>query len=140
MGGGRRDSQIGYLVHFDDGGSGMRQRTEPLAVGAELTDGGARCRVEHVEPPPNPNAFGHAWVTRLVARDPCAGHRRSRGERGSERPARSARRSATTDFAIRRTGTHRRTHREHGTPYLGGARQLTGAVKEGPAPQQTPFA
>lgn len=59
------DSQIRYLVHFDDGGSGMRYREEPLAVDAELTDAGRRYRVERVEPPPNPNAFGHAWVTRL---------------------------------------------------------------------------
>ena len=65
MGADWRDSQIRYLVHFDDGGSGMRYRTEPLTVGAELTDGGRGYRVERVEPPPNPNAFGHAWVTRL---------------------------------------------------------------------------
>jgi hypothetical protein len=60
-----RDSQIRYLVHFDDGGSGMRYRTEPLTVGVELADSGRGYRVERVEPPPNPNAFGHAWVTRL---------------------------------------------------------------------------
>ena len=60
-----RDSQIRYLVQFDDGGSGVRYRSEPLTVGFELTVGGARYRVERVEPPPNPNAFGHAWVTRL---------------------------------------------------------------------------
>jgi hypothetical protein len=65
MGADWRDSQIRYLVHFDDGGSGMRYRTEPLAIGDELADGGSRYRVEHVEPPPNPNAFGHAWVSRL---------------------------------------------------------------------------
>ena len=40
MGADWRDSQIRYLVHFDDGGSGMRHRSEPLTVGAELTDGG----------------------------------------------------------------------------------------------------
>ena len=43
----------------------MRYRSEPLTVGAELTDGGRGYRVERVESPPNPNAFGHAWVTRL---------------------------------------------------------------------------
>jgi hypothetical protein len=58
MGAGWRDSQIRYLVHFDDGRSGMRYRSEPLAVGVELVDSGARYRVERVEPPPNPNAFG----------------------------------------------------------------------------------
>ena len=36
MGADRRDSQIRYLVHFDDGGSGMRHQEEPLVVGAEL--------------------------------------------------------------------------------------------------------
>jgi hypothetical protein len=60
-----RDGQLRYLVHFEDGGSGMRYRREPLTVGGELADGGIRYRVERVEPPPNPNAFGHAWVTRL---------------------------------------------------------------------------
>ena len=58
-----RDSQIRYLVHFDDGGSGMRYRAEPLAIGDELTHGRSRYRVERVEPPPNPNAFGHARGT-----------------------------------------------------------------------------
>ena len=43
----------------------MRYHAEPLAIGDELADGGSRYRVERVEPPPNPNAFGHAWVTRL---------------------------------------------------------------------------
>jgi hypothetical protein len=63
MGADWRDSQIRYLVHFDDGGSGMRYRSEPLPIGNELADGGSRYRVERLEPPPNPNAFGHAWVT-----------------------------------------------------------------------------
>jgi hypothetical protein len=31
--------QLRYLVHFDDGGSGMRLRTEPLDVGCELAEG-----------------------------------------------------------------------------------------------------
>ena len=49
----------------------MRYRSEPVTVGAELADGGTVYRVARVEPPPNPNAFEHAWV--LVVRDPCAG-------------------------------------------------------------------
>jgi hypothetical protein len=40
MGADWRDSQIRYLVHFSDGGSGMRYRRKPLTVGAELADGG----------------------------------------------------------------------------------------------------
>jgi hypothetical protein len=50
MGTDRRDSQIRYLVHFDDGGSGMRYRREALEVGVEGTDGGRRYRVRRVEP------------------------------------------------------------------------------------------
>jgi hypothetical protein len=60
-----RAGQVRYLIHFSDGGSGMRHRNEPLKAGVELTDGGVRYRVERVEPPPNPSAFAHAWVTRL---------------------------------------------------------------------------
>ena len=63
-----RDWQAGrvrYLVHFSDGGSGMRHRDEPLEVGDELSEGGRRYMVERVEPPPNPDALGHAWA-RLI--------------------------------------------------------------------------
>jgi hypothetical protein len=56
-----QDGQLRYLVHFDDGGSGMRRVDALLEVGYELRDGGARYRVVQVEHPPNPNAFGHAW-------------------------------------------------------------------------------
>jgi hypothetical protein len=55
MGADWRDSQIRYLVHFDDGGRSMRYRSEPLTVSAELTNDGRGYRVERVEPPPNPN-------------------------------------------------------------------------------------
>jgi hypothetical protein len=41
----------------------LPQRT--LAVGVELADGGRGYRVERVEPPPNPQAFGHAWVAQV---------------------------------------------------------------------------
>jgi len=51
-----------YLVHFDDGGSGMRTRDEPLEPGGELDYGGGRYRVMRVEPAPNPQAFGHVWA------------------------------------------------------------------------------
>ena len=62
-----RDWQAGrvrYLVHFSDGGSGMRHRDAPLEVGDELSEGGRRYTVERVAPPPNPDALGHAWVRR----------------------------------------------------------------------------
>ena len=54
--------RLRYLVHFDDGGAGMRYRDERLDVGAELAEGGRRYVVERVEQPPNENALGHAWV------------------------------------------------------------------------------
>jgi hypothetical protein len=41
------DSQLRYLVHFDDGGSGMHHRDEPLRPGDELRDGGVDYVVEH---------------------------------------------------------------------------------------------
>jgi hypothetical protein len=56
-----RDGQVRYLVHFSDGGSGMRLRDEPLAERDELTDGGTSYRVERVEQPPNPRASGTPW-------------------------------------------------------------------------------
>ena len=51
MGADWRDSQTRYVVHFDDGGSGMRYRSEPLAVGVERIargpcGGGALTRLE----------------------------------------------------------------------------------------------
>jgi hypothetical protein len=58
-----RDGQVRYMVHFDDGGSGMRHREEPLEVGAELRDGPRRHLVERVEQPGHERALGHAWLT-----------------------------------------------------------------------------
>jgi hypothetical protein len=63
-----RDGQIRYLVHFDDGGSGMRMMDEPLEVGCELTEGADRYRVVRVERPPKPRSFGHAWAELLDGR------------------------------------------------------------------------
>ena len=53
-----------YVIHFDDGGSALYYSDEPPDVGAELLDGGARFRVERVEPPTE-SAFGHAWASRV---------------------------------------------------------------------------
>ena len=92
MGADWRDSQIRYLVHFDDGGSGMRYRAEPLAIGDELRDGASRYRQR--------GARGHAVRARA-----------------SERSARRARRSATsTPFANRLTGTPTRRIASVGLP------------------------
>jgi hypothetical protein len=49
-----------YLVRYSDGGSGMRRYDQLLEVGADLSGGGARYRVVHVEHPANPHSFGHA--------------------------------------------------------------------------------
>ena len=35
-----RDNQYRYLIHFADGGVGMRFFDEPLTVGQHITDGG----------------------------------------------------------------------------------------------------
>jgi hypothetical protein len=56
--------QLRYLVHFDDGGSGMRSRNEPLKPGDALFDGGADYVVERVEPAPNPMSFGRLGAGR----------------------------------------------------------------------------
>ena len=53
MGADWRDSQIRYLAHFDDGGSGMRYRAEPLTVGEELTDGAGDELLSQHRPLPN---------------------------------------------------------------------------------------
>src|SRR5262245_56300126 len=72
-----RDGQVRYIVHFGDGGSGMRHRDEQLEVGAELREGGERYRVGRVEQPGHARAIGHAWVARIereysaVARQPA---------------------------------------------------------------------
>jgi hypothetical protein len=56
------DARPRYLVHYSDGGSGMRRCDAPLGVGDELRDGGTRYRVVHVDHPANAHAFGHAWA------------------------------------------------------------------------------
>jgi hypothetical protein len=54
-----------YLVHFSDGGSGMRNRDAPLEPDDELVDGGVDYVVERVEPAPNRMSFGHAWARQV---------------------------------------------------------------------------
>jgi hypothetical protein len=56
------DTQIRYLVNFDDGGTGMRFLDRPLAVGDEIDDCGEHYRVTRVEQPTSESGFGHAWV------------------------------------------------------------------------------
>jgi hypothetical protein len=59
-----QDGKLRYLVHFSDGGSGMRYRETQLATGDELTEGAERYVVERVVQPRHGQALGHAWVTR----------------------------------------------------------------------------
>ncbi|HEY2373372.1 MAG TPA: hypothetical protein VGH82_12675 [Gaiellaceae bacterium] len=54
--------RLRYVVHFSDGGSGMRYRNGPLAEGDELRDGPDRYVVERVEKAPNPKTLGKAWA------------------------------------------------------------------------------
>jgi hypothetical protein len=44
MGTERQETTYRFFVHFDDGGSGMRSRTEPLRPGDALFDGRRRLR------------------------------------------------------------------------------------------------
>jgi hypothetical protein len=55
------NGQPRYLIHFSDGGSGMRNRNDPVEIGDEFVDGGGY-RVVRVEPAPNPQAFGGVWA------------------------------------------------------------------------------
>jgi len=85
-----QDGQVRYLVHFDDGGSGMRHRSEPLEPGAELHDGGARYRWTGAPRrllPPRPSArLRHPARSRSRAVRHLhgrAGSRRGEARRGS---------------------------------------------------------
>jgi len=55
-----QDGRLRYLMHFSDGGTGVRHRDEPLDGGDELSDGTARYVVERDEQPGHQHALGHA--------------------------------------------------------------------------------
>jgi len=46
-----RGERLRYLIHFDDGGSGMRNRDQPREQSDELADSGGRYRVEFADEP-----------------------------------------------------------------------------------------
>ena len=50
------------LVHFSDGGTGMREYGRPLEVGDEIDDGRERYRIVRVESKQTRGGFGHAWA------------------------------------------------------------------------------
>jgi hypothetical protein len=54
--------QMRYLVTFSDGGTGMRHRDEPLAVGDEIEDCGSVYVVQEVEQPRTEQAPGRVWA------------------------------------------------------------------------------
>jgi hypothetical protein len=56
------DNPHRVLVHFSDGGAGMREYDRPLSVGDEITDGGQRYVVTRVQARETRGGFGHAWT------------------------------------------------------------------------------
>jgi hypothetical protein len=61
------ENELRYLITFDDGGSGMRRRPEPLKAGDTLSDVGSQYVVVTVEPSPTEGGFGRAWAERLMS-------------------------------------------------------------------------
>jgi hypothetical protein len=59
----------GVLVHFSDGGAGMREYDRQLEVGEEMMDGGQRYRIERVQERKTRGGVGHAWAEVLVAEE-----------------------------------------------------------------------
>jgi hypothetical protein len=56
------DNPYRVLVHFSDGGSGMREHDRSLELDDELQDGGQQYRVVRVEPKNTSGGFGHLWA------------------------------------------------------------------------------
>jgi len=63
----RQGGPVRYLVHYTDGGSGMRFYDAQLAEADELTEGAQRYVVERIEHPVHGQALGHAWARLDVA-------------------------------------------------------------------------
>jgi hypothetical protein len=61
------DERPRYLVHYSDGGSGMRRFDGLAEIGQELRNGGSHYRIVHAEHPVNPGSFGHAWAEPIGA-------------------------------------------------------------------------
>ena len=49
-----------WLMHFSDGGAGMREYAKPREVGQEIRDGRNRYRIVRVEPKTTRGGLGHA--------------------------------------------------------------------------------
>jgi hypothetical protein len=56
-----------YVVHFADGGSGMRWYDQPLAEAGTLADAGVDYVVTRVDQPSRSNGLGYAWAQPLEA-------------------------------------------------------------------------
>jgi hypothetical protein len=57
-----RDGQTRYMVHFAEGGAGMRWFHVPLEKGRVIVEGDREYVVLSVEPPKNPEGLGFAEV------------------------------------------------------------------------------
>ena len=62
MGDWQSEHEHRFLVHFSDGGTGMREYDRLLQVGDELMDGGQPYRVDRVKAKTTRGGFHHAWV------------------------------------------------------------------------------
>ena len=58
----QHDGQVRYLVHFSEGGSGMRWFDEPLEEVALIREGDVEYVVTRVVQPKAANGLGHAWA------------------------------------------------------------------------------
>jgi hypothetical protein len=57
-----RDSQIRYLVHFSDGGSGTRYFDARLVEGDTFSEGDTNYRVRRLDHTSSTEGLSHAWV------------------------------------------------------------------------------
>ena len=60
MGDWQDERQHRFLVHFSDGGTGMRYYDRPPQVGDEISDGGTTYTLVRVEEKTTRAGFGHA--------------------------------------------------------------------------------
>ncbi len=58
-----RDGEgVRYVVHFGEGGSGLRWYDEPLQKAGTLAENGVEYIVSRVDPPRSPDSLGYAWA------------------------------------------------------------------------------
>ena len=57
-----RDSEVRYLVHFSDGGSGMRHFDARLVEGETFSEADTTYRVRRLDHTSSLAGLSHAWV------------------------------------------------------------------------------